>query len=204
MEREPTIFLVDDDPGVLASLRFLLESNGYTVAIYSSAKAFLDNYDFTRPGCLLLDLSMPEMDGLELQTRLCAQVPELPIIFVSGHGTVPNCVRALKAGAFDFLEKPLCSETLLERVRAALEAGHARRLQRDKRLRLNARLCELTEREREVMRLLRSGQDMKAIAKKLHISFQTVAKHRARLLAKVDANNDAELVALLAEFPPDL
>jgi two-component system, LuxR family, response regulator FixJ len=204
MDREPTVYLVDDDPGVLASLRFLLESNGLFVEVFSSASAFLRDYDKIRPGCLLLDLSMPGMDGLELQSVLRERAPELPIIFVTGQGTVPNCVQALKAGAVDFLEKPLCSDILLERVRAALETGRIYRSQQDRRSQLQTRVRDLTEREREVMQLLRSGHDMKSIARKLRISFQTVAKHRARLLKKLDANNDAELVALLAEFPPDL
>lgn len=201
MPTDATVFLVDDDPGVLDSLRFFLESNGFCVETFSSPRDFLSSYDSNRPGCLVLDLCMPEMDGLALQQRLLSREPRLPIIFVTGHGNVPHCVQALKAGAVDFLEKPVRHEVILDRIRCALETD-----QRDRRVRtthpeITAHIVLLTPREREMMGFLLNGEDMKTIAGKLDIGIQTVAKHRTRVLDKMQVRNEAELVRLLKDFP---
>jgi len=203
MSTDATVFLVDDDPGVLDSLQFLLKSNGFSVETFTSARDFLNSYDTDRPGCLVLDLSMPEMDGLALQDRLLHREPRLPIIFVTGHGDVPQCVQALKAGALDFLEKPVRSSVILERVRYALEADQRNRRVQTTHPEITARIALLTPRQKEMMGFLLTGEDMKTISRKLEISIQTVAKHRTRVLDKLQVRNEAELVRLLINYPLD-
>jgi len=197
MNWQPTVFLVDDDRGALHSLRWLLESEGLAVESFLSASAFLDAYDPRKPGCVVLDVRMPEMDGLELQERMDHQGEHPPIIFVSGHGDVPTCVRAMKGGAVDFLEKPVDDDALLERIRQAL----ARDLQRHRRemeeQEIALRKETLTPREGEVMQLLFDGKMNKQIAGQLSISIQTAAKHRTRVLSKMGVSNETELVRLL-------
>ncbi len=201
MTADATVFVVDDDLGVLKSMRWLLESEGLRVETYLSGPEFLAAYDPNRPGCLLIDLRMPEMDGLELQERLVAQGLHPPIIFVTGHGDVPECAAAMKAGAVDFLEKPADAGLVLEIVQRALEKDRERRSVVTAHPETAARLNELTPREREVLRLLHEGKSIKAIAAQFGIGFQTAAKHRARVLEKLHVKNEAELVRLLMNYP---
>ena len=196
MSTDATVFLVDDDPGALGSLRFLLESNGFSVETFFSASEFLNSCNSDRPGCLVLDLCMPEMDGLELQERLLSREPRLPIIFVTGHGDVPHCAQALKAGAVDFLEKPVSCPVILERVRSALETDQQNRRIQVAQPEITVRIAQLTSREKEILRFLLKGESIKTIAAKLDIGIQTVAKHRARTLEKMQVQNEVELVRL--------
>ena len=203
MSTDATVFLVDDDPAALDSLQFLLKSNGFAVETFSSAREFLKSHDSDRPGCLVLDLRMPEMDGLALQERLSSQKTRLPIIFVTGHGDVLQCAQAFKAGALDFLEKPVRREVILDRVRQALETDQRNRRVQATHPEIAACIALLTPREKEMMGFLIKGEGMKTIAGKLDIGIQTVAKHRTRVLEKMQVRNEAELVQLLRDYPLD-
>ena len=198
MDPNDTVFVVDDDAGARRSMRWLLESDGLSVKTYSSAREFLAAYDEGCSGCLVLDVRMPEMDGLELQDELASRGAHPPIIFLSGHGDVPKCALAMKGGAVDFLEKPADADALLGLVHQTIEKDRKRRIIQASRLEIATRMTRLTPREREVMELLYTGEPMKAIAAKLGISVQTVAKHRTRVLEKMEANGEAELARLLS------
>jgi two-component system, LuxR family, response regulator FixJ len=198
---DATVFLVDDDSESLRSLRWLLESEGLVVETYLSGKAFLEAYDPHRPGCLLLDLRMPEMDGLDLQKRIVSLGPHPPIIFVSGHGDVAKCAEAMKAGAVDFLEKPANDAKVLAIVQHALEKDRRRRSIEAPHPDIAARLARLTPRERETMHFMLEGDATKRIASRLGVGNQTAAKHRARVLGKMGVGNEAELVWLLKDYP---
>ncbi len=202
MNAKPTVFLVDDDPGSRNSMRFSLESEGLSIESFDSAKAFLDIYDPDRLGCLVLDVRMPEMDGLELQRRLEAQGQHLPVIFVTGHGDVPICARAMKAGAVDFLEKPVDHETLLALVRKSLANDQQRHRRELEKRETQLRIEMLTPREREAMQLMNGGKSIKQIATHLGISIQTAAKHRTKVLEKLRIENETALVRLLMRPPP--
>jgi FixJ family two-component response regulator len=185
---------------------YLLESEGLSVQPFGSARAFLEGHDPSRPGCLVLDVRMPEMDGLELQERLQFEGQHLPVIFVTGHGDVPMCAHAMKAGAVDFLEKPVDDETLLALVRKSLADGLERYQRELEALETQSRIERLSPREREVMELVNGGKSMKQIAMDLGISIQTVAKHRSRGFEKLKIENETELVRLLmrrTQQPPD-
>ena len=198
MNLKPVVFLVDDDSEALNSLRYLLESDGLEVECFQFAQQFLEAYDPQRPACLVLDVRMPEMDGLALQERLGRLGEHLPIIFVTGHGDVPTAVQAMKGGAVDFLEKPVDDDVLLERVRQAL-AEDLQRLRREIEQRdIQLRIDALSPRESEVMQLLYDGKANKQVAAQLGISIQTAAKHRTRALSKMGVKNETELVRLLA------
>jgi two-component system response regulator TtrR len=201
-EAQPLVYVVDDDDALCDSLRWLLESAGYRVSAHSTAERFLLAY---RPGvaaCLVLDVRMPGLSGLELQQELIRRGERLPIIFVTGHGDVPMAVEAVKNGAFHFLEKPFKDEQLLLLIdRAASHAGPV--AEQAQRLCAAARLATLTQREREVMDLVVQGRKNKQIADDLRISIKTVEAHRARAMEKMDVSSVAELVrATLAARGP--
>ena len=197
MQSEPIVNVVDDDPAVLTSLRWLLESVHLNVRTYASGAAFLAEYDASRPGCLVLDVRMPGLTGLDVQRKLAELGAKLPIIIMTGHGDVPTCTRAFKAGAFGFIEKPANDEVLLAQIQQAIVAdAQCRRLG----LRCpdaTAKLAELSPREIEVMDLLVNGKTQKQIAIALGISIQTVAKHRGKVLEKLEVENDVELARLV-------
>ncbi len=195
-QRGPTVFLVDDDQAVRESLRWLIESVGLNVATYDSAQAFLENYYPGRAGCLVLDLRMPGMSGLELQEKLVAQGSQLPIIIITGHGDVPMAVRAMKAGAVDFVQKPFHDQELLDRIHEALEQNARTRQAMAERTKITARLAHLTPRELEVMDGVVAGKSNKVIAAELGISGKTVEVHRAKIMEKMQAKSLAELVQL--------
>jgi two-component system response regulator FixJ len=198
MNPQPMVFLVDDDEAVRDSLSLSLEMAGLAVTGYASAQAFLDSYDPAQPGCLVLDVRMPDMSGLELQEVLTARRTKIPIIFITGHGDVPMSVKAVKAGAVDFLEKPFKKEILLERIQEALAQDlQARRAEAEKRLVLS-RFAHLTPREQEVMALVIVGKSNKEIARELAISPRTVETHRARIMEKMEADSLPDLVTLAA------
>ena len=156
---EPTVFIVDDDQAVARSLRWLIESVQLKVEIFPSAQAFLDGYNAAKPGCLVLDVRMPGMSGIELQERLTAQRIRVPIIFITGHGDVQVAVRAVQAGAFDFIEKPFNDQDLLDRMQRAISFDAERRGRDAQSARLSALFASLTPREREVLRLLADIRD---------------------------------------------
>lgn len=191
-----TLFVVDDDQAVRDSLCFLAEAAGIRAQTFESAQAFLDAYDDS-PGCLVTDIRMPGMNGLDLQEHLRAAGFTLPIIVLTGHGDVPAAVRALKAGATDFVEKPFEPERLLALVRESLTADLVTREASDRRADIRARLDELTRREREVMEHVVTGEANKVIAIELGISERTVEIHRGRVMRKMAVRSVAELVALV-------
>jgi FixJ family two-component response regulator len=191
-----TVFLVDDDEAVRKALGFLLRAAGHAVESFASARDFLAAYDPARRGCLLLDVRMPQMTGLELQEELNARGWRVPAIFITGHGTVATAIVALRAGAFDFIEKPLGEEALLDAVQRALSWDEAHRQERARRDGLAARAAQLTEREGEVMRLVAEGQSNKEIARRLGISFRTVEIHRARVMEKMAARTTSDLIRM--------
>lgn len=194
----PTVFVVDDDAALREALVQLLEAAGLSVESYPDGRAFLRAFGEGRPGCLLLDVAMPGMTGLEVQTELRTRGIPIPIVFLTGHGDIPMAVRAVQAGALDFLEKPMTGTALLERVRRALaldhEYRHAKALVRD----IGERASRLSPREREVMRLVVGGSSSKEVARLLGISVRTVEAHRTHVMHKMGATNLAELVGMAA------
>jgi len=191
---EPTVFIVDDDQGVRQSLEKLVKSVGMTAATFRSADEFLKAYRPDSPGCLVLDVRMPGMSGLELQHVLRERGVEIPTIFLTGHGDVPVAVRALKDGASEFLEKPFSSQMLLEYIRDALKKESGSRAAREKRKQIAARLALLNERERRVMDLVVAGKVNKEIAAELNLSKKTVEVYRAQVMKKLEVESLAELV----------
>lgn len=200
---EPTVFVVDDDEAVCDALGMLLRASGMRVETFNSAQAFLNIYRPQRAGCLLLDIRMPGMSGLDLQDELHKRRYAIPIIFLTGHGDVPLAVRALKRGAIDFIEKPHEEERLVLAVANALHADAERRREQWKAAPssttssdFNARLATLSEREREVMELMLAGKLTRQIAETLCISVKTVEFHRARIREKLGAVSQAHLLSL--------
>lgn len=194
---EPTVFVVDDDDAMRESLTWLIESVGLKVATYASADDFLQAYYPGRPGCLLLDVRMPGMSGLELQGHLQQQQVTVPVIMITGHGDVPMAVRAMKAGAIDFIEKPFNDEQLLESIRNALAIDDTRRDEQAFKAEVASRLAQLTPRESEVMNMVTAGKSNKEIANTLGVSAKTVEAHRAKVMEKMEAGSLAELVRLV-------
>jgi RNA polymerase sigma factor (sigma-70 family) len=199
LPRAATVFVVDDDRAVASSLKALIESVDLRTAVFATAQAFLEQYDPRDPGCLVLDLRMPGMSGLQLQETLAARGIAIPIIFITGHGDVKMAVRALKGGALDFLEKPFHDQDLLDRIQQALAADAQRRRGAESRAALHRRIDSLTPREREVMNLLVQGKPSKAIATLLGLSCKTVEFHRARVMEKMRARSPVELIGQLRE-----
>ena len=189
-----TVFVVDDDDAVRSSLSWLFESVGLNVLSFDSAQAFLDGFDPSVPGCLVLDIRMPGMSGLELQQRLDQS---LPIIVITGHGDVPMAVRAMKAGAFDFVEKPFNAQLLLETVQKALAEDRNKRVELRRQKDCRERIKRLTPRETEVAQLVFSGAANREIAEQLGLSAKTVEVHRARVMNKLEAGSVAELVRIM-------
>ncbi|MBI5897002.1 MAG: response regulator transcription factor [Desulfobacterales bacterium] len=191
----PTVYVVDDDAAVRKALARLLKSTGYRARDFASAEAFLHDWkDDPAPGCLLLDISMPGLDGLQLQHRLNASKHTIPVIFITGHGDIPSTVSAMKAGAVDFLAKPLNDADLLKAVDEALGRDRRQRRERTEREALARRFQSLTPREREVMALVVGGLPNKQIAFDLGASEKTVKIHRGRVMEKMKAHSVADLV----------
>jgi len=197
MSEQPTVFLVDDDASARRSLKFLVESIGLDVETYDCAVDYLESYDPEKPGCLVLDVRMPRMNGLELQQKLAKSGIRIPIIFVSGHADIGMASRAFRAGAFDFVEKPVNNQELLERIQQAIERDACWRMEARRDNEVHMRLDRLTPREREVLDLILDGKTIKQLAFHFEISVQTAAKHRARILDKMLCQNDVELVQMV-------
>jgi two-component system response regulator DctR len=191
------VLLVDDDAAALKSLRWLLESAQLCVDSYSSADDLLAAYVPSVPGCLVVDYRMPGMNGLDLQQALLERGCRHPIIFVTGYGDVPTCSRAYRQGAFDFVEKPINDEALVELVQRALAEDARRRDAAAAHPDITQQLERLTPREQEVMNLLVDGKTVKQIAAELGVGFPTAARHRTRVLEKMSVANDVELVRLV-------
>jgi len=189
-----TVFVVDDNVGVRKSLRALLESAGLGVETYASGDEFLCAYDPERPGCLVLDVRLRDASGLDLQDELRRRKTMLPIIVLTGHGSVAASVRALKAGAIDFLQKPVAPNVLLGRIRAAIDSDRQARAETTERSVVIERLTHLTPRERQVMELLIAGNTSKQIAAALRVSICTVEGHRRAVLSKMHVSSAARLV----------
>jgi two-component system, LuxR family, response regulator FixJ len=198
--RNPIVMVVDDDSGVRNAMRILLKSVGLESAQYSSAQEFLASYQPSQPGCLVLDIRMPGMSGLELQQQLNLRGAVIPVIFISGHGDIPMAVEAMQHGAFDFLQKPFRDQDLLDRIQRALVKDAELRTALGEHVRIRARLETLTAREREVLELMAKGKQNKAIAQDLGVSPRTIEIHRARVMEKMSVQSVAELVRMMLDL----
>ena len=192
----PTVFVVDDDEAVRKAVSRLLRSAGIAAAVFASPREFLAQYNPATPGCLVLDIAMPDFNGLQLQTALTEKGCILPIIFFTGHGDVSKSVQAMKQGAFDFLSKPVKDKDLITAVRAAIERDTIVRREQAKLSEIRARLNALTSREREVLEHVVSGKLNKQIAGDMGITKATVKMHRAHVMAKMKVQSVAELARL--------
>jgi FixJ family two-component response regulator len=193
-----SVFVVDDDYDVRASIALLLRSVGVEARCFDSAETLLAALDGGSAGCVVTDVRMPGMSGLELQQELARRGLALPLIMITGHADVPMAVAAMKAGALDFLEKPFGDQQLIDRVQAALRLDAARREERGAEAAVRERLAGLTPREREVMEHVIAGKPNKIIARELDLSTRTVEIHRARVMEKLGARSLAELVRMVA------
>ena len=199
-EHPPVVYIVDDDEAVRGSLRLLLKSVGLTPHAMGSAREFLAKYEPQQPGCLVLDVRMPEMSGLELQEQLNLQGAIIPVIFITGHGDVPMAVEAMQAGAFDFLQKPFRDQDLIDRIQRALEKDRSNRSALTERNTIRERLESLTPREREVLTMVTSGKANKVMASDLGVSQRTVEIHRSRVMEKMGASSLAQLVRMVMDL----
>ncbi len=191
---EPLVYVVDDDEAVRDSLTLLLKAVGLASQTFSSAAEFLNHYDPEQHGCLVADIRMPGMSGLDLQDELNRDGAQIPLIFITGHGDVPMAVDAMKSGALDFIEKPFRDQDLLDRMQQALAWDKERRIENLKTLAIRERLATLTPRETEVMECVVQGQANKVIAMDLGVSQRTVEIHRARVMEKMAVRSVAKLV----------
>ena len=196
MSAQPTVFVVDDDPAMRDSLGFLIGSVGKRVETFDSAESFLSAYDHARPGCIVLDVRMPGLSGLELMEKLQSDSLAPPVILVTGHGDIPMSVRALKAGAFDFIEKPFSDQVLLERIQQALQTDSVDRAAARERGEIGKRAERLTARETQVFELVVEGKPNKVGGDDLGLSQKTVEVHRAHVMEKMRAESFADLVKM--------
>jgi FixJ family two-component response regulator len=194
---EPTVFVVDDDASVLKSLKRLLQSAGWQAETYQSAQEFLSLHDPAAHGCLILDMSMPGHDGLEVQRRLTGMGSSLPVVFLTGHGDVPTSVTAMRAGAVNFLSKPVKDEALLASVAEAVQIDGAARRDHAEAVVARERLSTLTARERQVLERVVAGRLNKQIADELGTGVKTIKVHRARVMQKMDTKSVAHLARLV-------
>jgi len=200
MKQESIVFIVDDDEAVRNSLRLLVKSVGLTATALVSAEEFLASYDPLQPGCLVLDVRMPGMSGLELQQQLNLRGAVIPVIFITGHGDIPMAVEAMQQGACDFLQKPFRDQDLINRIQRALEKDRANRVELGECNRIRERHEMLTPRERQVLALVTSGKANKAMAADLGLSQRTVEVHRARIMEKMGASSLAHLVRMVLDL----
>jgi len=196
MDKQDTVFIVDDDEGIREGLGMLLETVGQPYELYSSAIEFLEAFDPDRGGCLVLDIRMPRMSGLELQEKLNEQESPLPIIFITGHGDIPMAVDAMRRGALDFIRKPFREQDLLDRINEALQFDAGKRKKEVDRQELLGKIAALSEREREVFHHVADGEMNKVIAGNLGISQRTVEVHRSQVMKKLGVRTLAQLVRI--------
>ncbi len=202
-QQSPIVFIVDDDEAVRNSLRLLVKSVGLTATALPSAQDFLATYNPQQPGCLVLDVRMPGMSGLELQQQLNLLGAVIPVIFITGHGDIPMAVEAMQQGAFDFLQKPFRDQDLIDRIQRALERDRTSRADLGQRARIRERRDSLTPREREVLALVTSGKANKVMAADLGLSQRTIEIHRARVMEKMGASSVAQLVRMIMDIDDD-
>jgi FixJ family two-component response regulator len=191
-----TVFLLDDDPAILKAVSRLLQAAGYTTKTYCSAEAFLSEHDASTPGCAVLDLSMPGLNGLDVQEALMRQGVERPVIFLTGHGTIPMSVLAMRAGAIDFLTKPVGNSELMSAIKSAEDRDRIQRPIETQRKVVLQKMAKLTRREKEVLALVVTGQQNKTIGYKLGICEKTIKVHRSRVHQKMGVRSLAELVRM--------
>ncbi len=199
-EYSPTVFLVDDDEAVRDSLDFLMKSVALTSRSFASADEFLAEYDPESPGCLVLDIRMPGMSGMELQQKLIEMRAILPIIFITGHGDIPMAVEAMQRGAVDFIPKPFRDHELLDRINKAIEDDRENRDALLEREEVERRIEKLTPREKQVLELVVQGKANKVIAGDLEVSQRTVEIHRARVMEKMQVRSLAQLVSMVMQI----
>lgn len=195
--REPAVFVIDDDQAALKALTRTISAAGWRVESFDSPETFLESYDSERPGCIVLDLRMPETSGLTVQGRLAERGSHTPIIFITGFADVSAAVTAMKGGAVDFLEKPFSSQQLLSRIEQAVQEDAARRSVRAEQLEVEQRLARLTPREHEVLELILAGRLNKQIAAQLQIAQRTVEVHRSQIMKKMQAETGTHLVRMV-------
>jgi two-component system response regulator TtrR len=193
-DQNPTAYVVDDDESIRTLWRWLMESNGIAVRTFATAEEFIESYRNGGAGCLVLDIKLPDMSGLELQEYLNGRGIEIPIVFVTGHGDVPAAVSALKGGAVDFIQKPFSHREVVAIIANAFQRDAELRDKRARQSRIAGRLATLTEREREVLQRIIEGKPNKIIASELDISVKTVEFHRAKVMEKAGVDSVAELV----------
>ncbi len=203
-DQKPTIFIVDDDPSIRESTQLLLESVGFNVKTFISGQDFLKAKVQADLGCLILDVRMPGLSGLDLQEKLLSVKTQLPVIFITGHGTVPMSVRAMKAGAVDFLQKPFEEQELLDAINRAIARQREQKSKNEEADKIEQRLKTLTPREYEVYTLLVAGLANKEIAYDLGMSERTVKAHRAQIMEKMKAGSFADLVRFSERINPRL
>lgn len=201
MNDDPVVFVVDDDSAVREALRFLFASVGMAVETYDSADALLESLPYGRRGCVLTDVRMPGLSGLELQPQLLKRHLSLPVIVITGHGDIRMAVRAIKGGAFDFIEKPFNEQDLIELVRAAIAADVSSAQSRWRQQEVLQQMQSLTPREKQVLNLIMDGEPNKRIAFRLGISEKTVEFHRANMMSKIGARSSADLIRTVAILP---
>ncbi|MEN8166629.1 MAG: response regulator transcription factor [Pseudomonadota bacterium] len=199
----PTVFIVDDDEEVRNGLQLLLESVGLSVTCYASAANYLDTFDASLPGCLVVDIRMPGMSGLDMQEKLKEQPIHPPVIIITGHGDVPMAVRAVKTGAVDFIEKPFRDQILLDSVHRAIEMDAKQRGEASRLSDIRYRLSQLTPREREVLDLVVKGKRNKNISMELGITLSTVEAHRSRVMEKMEADSLSSLMRMMLSLEQD-
>lgn len=196
MQPEPTVYVVDDDPAVRQSFKWLVGSIGLRVQTFDSAQSFMREYDPAEAGCLVVDVRMPGMSGIELQEKLASEGITIPIIVVTAYGDVPTAVRAMKRGAVDFIEKPYNDQAMLDRIQLCIERDARMRQTKQTERDVAWRVERLTPREREVFELIVSGRSNKEVARVLEISPKTVEAHRAKVMDKMAVGSLAELVQM--------
>ncbi|MCP4592295.1 MAG: response regulator transcription factor [bacterium] len=196
MSEKPTVVVVDDDAAVRESLRWLIEANGLSVDTHASAEEFLEHLDSARPGCLLVDVRMPGMDGLTLQQQLRERRIGLPVIIITGHADVPMAIKAMKADAVDFVEKPFDDDALLDAIRRAIDVDRTERTRAEERANALVRISRLSPRERQVLELVAQGRSNREAAESLGIAEKTLEVHRANVRRKLEVSTLADLVRM--------
>lgn len=203
MDESPTVFVVDDEVGMRKSLQYLIESAGLPVQTFESATSFLNSLSSPCAGCLLLDIRMPGMSGMELQQNLYDSGNKIPIILITAHGEIRSAVQAMSLGAFDYIEKPVDGDLLINRIKLAIELDGQTRKKSESKKAFLERLEKLTRREREVYELVITGKQTKHVAADLDLSFKTVESHRSNIMRKMEVKSITELIHIALSMSAD-